>query len=384
MRESGVCLVVPQRLWSLYPGTVQTELLSLEASSAKWWISLAHPRNAPAARSGPPPSCASRVADSKPLTRSHVMLGNAYGMRLESAARRTRTTNNIECSRTIPSNGSSKPLRKAVFRRRRTRNRQDRRCVPVWKGYDAPDTISGSRVSGSVRVPGFLATYERPMKAILIAVVLNAGPIYAAGLSYAYVEGSYAQLETDGDEVGGVTAGGMMREATIRGAAPLTEHLFLYGSFSNGDLNDVDGLEELALARDLDTDEIAASAITSAHGVGAGIQLQPVGDLSLYARAGYISRKIVVSFTVLDARSLAENSTDGAQIAMGARASFGRMELFAEGAYADLSDEQQGDGTALEIGIELDFSPRLAARAAYLSIGGDEGFSISARWYYRR
>ena len=93
-----------------------------------------------------------------------------------------------------------------------------------------------------MRAPGFLATYERLTNAILIAVVLNAGPIYAAGLSYSYVEGSYAQLEADGDEVGGVTTGGMMREATVRGAGRLTEHLFLYGSFSNGDLNGVDGL----------------------------------------------------------------------------------------------------------------------------------------------
>ena len=222
------------------------------------------------------------------------------------------------------------------------------------------------------------------MKGILIAVVLNAGPIYAAGLSYSYVEGSYAQLETDGDDVGGVTAGGMMSQATIRGAARLTEHLFLYGGFSSGDLSDVDGLGELALARALGTDEIDASATTSARSVGAGIQLQPVGDLSLYARAGYVSRKVVVSFTVPDVRSMAENSADGAQVAVGARASFGRMELFAEGAHTDLSDEQQGDGTALEIGVELDFSPRLAARAAYLSIGDDEGFTISARWYYRR
>ena len=222
------------------------------------------------------------------------------------------------------------------------------------------------------------------MKAILIAFALNAGPIYAAGLSYSYVEGSYAQVETDGDEVGGVTAGGMMREATIRGAARLTEHLFLYGGFSNGDLNDIHGLDELALARALGTNEIDTNAITRARSVGAGIQFRPVGNLSLYARAGYVSRKIVVSFTVLDVRSLADNSADGAQAAVGARASFGHVELFAESAYSDLSDEQQGDGTALEIGIELEFSLRLAARAAYLSIGDDEGFNISARWYYRR
>ena len=87
---------------------------------------------------------------------------------------------------------------------------------------------------------------------------------------------------------------------------------------------------------------------------------------------------------MLDVRSLADNSAGGAQAAVGARASFGRMELFAEAAHTDLSDEQQGDGTALEIGFELDFSPRLAARVAYLSIGDDHGFNISARWYYRR
>ncbi|MCY3837692.1 MAG: hypothetical protein OXH09_03415 [Gammaproteobacteria bacterium] len=218
------------------------------------------------------------------------------------------------------------------------------------------------------------------MKAIAIAVVLNIGPIYAAGgLSYSYVEGIYAQLETDSDEVGSATAGGMMREATIRGAARLTEHLFVYGGFSNGDLSDVNGLDELALAAEID-----ASATTSARSIGAGLQLEPVADLSLYARAGYVSRKVVVSFTLGDSQGFADKSADGVQAAIGARASFGRMELFAEGVHTDLSHEQQGDGGALEIGFELDFSPRLAARAAYLSIGGDEGFNLSARWYYRR
>jgi len=223
------------------------------------------------------------------------------------------------------------------------------------------------------------------MKAILIAVVLHAGPIYAENLSYSYVEGSYAQLETDGDDVGGLIVGGMMREDTIRGAVRLTEHLFLYGSFGNGDLSDIDGLDELDLATGLGAEEmIDARATTRTHSLGAGIQLEPAHNLSLYARAGYIRRKVTVSYAVLDIFSLAENSSDGVQGAIGARALLGRMELFAEGGYTGLGDEQQGNGTTLEIGFELDFSRRLAARAAYLSIGDDEGFNISARWYYRR
>ena len=258
------------------------------------------------------------------------------------------------------------------------------RSGPVARPYDPPETTGRRRLLDStVRGPArFLTCHRHRVKALLIVVVLHASPIYAAALSYSYLEGSYTQLETDGDEVGGVTAGGMMREATIQGSVRLTDQLFFYGGLSEGDLNDVDGLDELAIA--LGTHEIDASATTSSRSIGAGIQLQPAEDLSVYARAGYVRRKLVVSFTMADVRSLADDSADGPQAALGARALLGRMELFAEAAYTYLSDHQQGDGTALELGFELDFSPRLAARVAYLATGGDHGFNISARWYYSR
>ena len=288
------------------------------------------------------------------------------------------TPDATEFRRSLKASDQTRPRRRPVLRALRCRRRRGRESRLA-----KPKDSANLRVVRSER-GRLVASTERLTKATLVAVVLSAGPIYPAGLSYSYVEGSYAQLETDGVHVGGAMASGTSRGATIRGAARLTDHLFIYGGFTNGDLSDVDELDELALARHLGAEDIDASVTTSAHSIGVGLQIHPVRDLSLYARAGYVSRKVVVSFEVLDGRSWAENSADGAQAAIGVRASLGRMELFAEGKRTDVSDQQQGDGGALEVGAELDFSPRLAARAAYLSIGEDEGFSLSARWYYRR
>lgn len=222
------------------------------------------------------------------------------------------------------------------------------------------------------------------VKAVLLMAVVHVSPAYAAAVSYSHVEASYTQFETDGPQVANVTVGGIVREPTIRVTARLTNRLFLYGSLGDGDLSDINGLDELDWVSALGADEVEADATIRAYGAGAGMEFLSMEQLSLYARAGYVRRKVVVSFQVGELTHVADVAADGPQIAAGARAVFGRTELFAEAAYTEISNRQQGGGMALEAGFELDFSPRIAARFSYVSIAGDPGFTVSARWYYRR